>query len=96
MSPPATSVPGTGTSGADMMSFDPMGPGGWLEGEASAQQAAGSASEEGRASYRDLPANCACSVEPSSASVELSPPETACATRSNQPAPTSRWCRVAV
>ncbi len=48
MSPPATSVPGTGTSGADMMSFDPMGPGGWLEGEASAQQAAGSASEEAR------------------------------------------------
>ena len=40
--------------------------------------------------------NCASSVEPLSASVELSPPLTASATRSNQPAPTSRWWRVAV
>ena len=40
--------------------------------------------------------NCASSVEPLSASVELAPPDTACAISSNQPAPTSRWCLVAV
>ena len=42
------------------------------------------------------PSNCASSVEPLSASVEDSPPEIVCATASKYPAPTSRWCRVAV
>ena len=40
--------------------------------------------------------NWSSSVEPVSASVELSPLDAACASRSNQPAPTSRWWRVAV
>ena len=54
--------------------------------------------EDGRVGGRrdGTHANCASSVEPVRARVELSPPETACATRSKYPAPTSRWWRVAV
>ena len=40
--------------------------------------------------------NCSSSVEPTSASVELSPPLTVSITASKYPAPDSRWCRVAV
>jgi hypothetical protein len=40
--------------------------------------------------------NCSASVEPTSAKVDASPPATAFETASKYPAPTSRWCLVAV
>ena len=42
------------------------------------------------------PQNWACSVLPSSASVDAVPPEITVATWSKSPAPTSRWWRVAL
>ena len=50
----------------------------------------------GRGHARAASSNCSSSVEPFSASVEAWPPLTAVAIASNQPAPTSRWWRVAV
>ena len=50
----------------------------------------------GRGHARAASSNCSSSVEPFSASVEACPPLTAVAIASNQPAPTSRWWRVAV
>src|SRR5207245_8403888 len=39
-----------------------------------------------------ISANCACSVEPSSAVVEATPPAITCVSASKYPVPTKRWC----